>query len=101
MASRKSSGSVDTALRNARNLKDPELERWAKAMLDLRGEEDVVPDGWFTESELADKFDLSKSGVRPYIQQLRKRNGIEERKFRRWIKGRTERRYPITYFKLK
>lgn len=101
MASRKSSGTLGTALRNARNLKDPELERWAKAMVDLRAEEDEVPDGWYTTDELADKLGLTASGIRPYIQNLRKRGDIEETKFKRWIKGRNERRYSITYYRLK
>lgn len=100
MASRKSGRTVGAALRDQKNL-DPEIARWAKSMCDLRGEEDEIPAGWYREDELAKKLGMSPSGVRPYIRLLLDRGKLESKKFRRWIEGRTDRRYSVTYHKLK
>jgi len=100
MASRKSGRSVGAALRDHKDL-DPEIARWAKSMCDLRGEEDEVPAGWYREDELAKKLGMSNSGVRPYVRELLNRGKLESKKLKRWLKGRTERRYSVTYYKLK
>tara|TARA_R110002153_G_scaffold3004_4_gene14264 strand:+ start:1788 stop:2000 length:213 start_codon:yes stop_codon:yes gene_type:complete len=70
-------------------------------MCDLRGEEDKIPEGWYREDELAKKLGMSTSGVRPYIRGLLAGGKIKTRKFKRWLKGRTERRYSATYYKMK
>jgi len=99
MASRKSGRSVGAALRDQKDL-DPEIARWAKSMCDLRGEEDKIPEGWYREDELAEKLGMSASGVRPYIRRLLDGGKLKTRKFRKWLKGKTERRYSVTYYKL-
>tara|TARA_R110000751_G_scaffold250261_1_gene349830 strand:- start:249 stop:461 length:213 start_codon:yes stop_codon:yes gene_type:complete len=69
-------------------------------MCDLRGEEDKIPEGWYREDELAEKLGMSASGVRPYIRRLLDGGKLKTRKFRKWLKGKTERRYSVTYYKL-
>jgi hypothetical protein len=91
---------VGAALRDQKNL-DPEIARWAKSMCDLRAEEDEIPPDWYREDELAEKLGMSGSGVRPYIKLLLDRGKLESKKFRRWIEGRTDRRYSVAYYKLK
>jgi len=58
---------------------------------------DVVPEGFYTVGELADKLHLSLSNVRRKIYMMRKAGKIEVRRFRRQGPARV---YPADHYKI-
>ncbi len=86
------------ALENFERLKDTELARWARVILDAQHGVDAVPKGFYTERELAEKFGFTSSGIRAHIKNLKQRGLVVEKKFQVWI---GKRRYSLKHYKLK
>ncbi len=80
--------------------KDKELERWARAMIDARKGLDVIPEGWYTMEELADRFGFVYSGMHNHVKKLEKLGKVEKKKWY-FRHGKDGRRYLKTHYKLK
>ena len=86
------------ALKNFERLKDSELARWARAILDAQRGVDDVPKGFYTDRQLAEKFGFSIAGIRSHIMELKEKGLVIEKKFQIWNKTR---RYSLKHYKLK
>tara|TARA_B100001146_G_C16164737_1_gene427316 strand:+ start:946 stop:1248 length:303 start_codon:yes stop_codon:yes gene_type:complete len=99
MASGKSRRTLAASLTDFKKDKDKELERWARAMLDARKELDVIPKGWYTLEELADKFGYVYSGMHGHVKKLEALGKAEKKKFFLGH-GKDGRRYLKTHYRL-
>ena len=86
------------ALENFERLKDSELARWARTILDAQRGVEVVPKGFYTDKQLAEKFGFSLAGIRSHIKNLKQKGLVIEKKFQIWNKTR---RYSLKHYKLK
>ena len=98
MASRKTGRPMGNALKDFERLKDKEMSEWARTFLEAQSGVDKIPKGFYTEKELAEKFNFSQSGIRAHLNQLKKKKMLEEKKFR-VVRG--ERQYRVSHYKLK
>ena len=79
---------------------DKAVERCARAMIDARKGVDVIPEGWYTMEELADRFGFVYSGMHNHVKKLEKLGKVEKKKFFLGH-GKDGRRYLKTHYKLK
>lgn len=98
MAGRKSIRTLDHALEDFKRVKNKEMVEWARLMIDARGGEDEVPKGWYTERELAEKFSMASTGVRPHIRKLESEGKLEVKKFKIKVEKRM---YRINHYRIK
>ena len=96
----KSRRTLATSLTDIKKGKDKEWERWARAMIDARKGLDVIPEGWYTMEELADRFGYVYSGMHKHVKKLEELGKAEKRKFY-FRHGKDGRRYLKTHYKLK
>ena len=92
MASRKDKREVDTP-----NEPEGDLTDWAEALQSVVEPTDVVPEGFYTISELGEKLQMSISTVRRKVYQMKKDGTVEMRKFRRQGPVKI---YPANHFKI-
>lgn len=86
------------ALKDFERLKDKGMAQWARTFIDASKGIDEIPEGFFSEQELAEKFGFSQSGIRDHINTLKKKKMLEEKKFR-VVRGR--RQYRVAHYRLK
>ena len=92
MASRKNQRKVDSSHQSEGDLTD-----WAEALQSVVEPTDVVPEGFYTISELAAKLNMSLSTVRRKVYQMKEDGTVEMRKFRRQGPVKI---YPANHFKI-
>ena len=98
MAGRKNIRSLDNALEDFKRVKDKEMAEWARLFLEARGGEDKIPKGWYSERQLAEKFGMSITGVRPHIRKLENEGKLEVKKFKIKVEKRM---YRINHYRIK
>lgn len=92
MASRKSKRKVDSTDKPSRDLTE-----WAEALESIVEPTDVVPEGFYTVTELADQLHLSLSSVRRKIYTMRKEGTVEVKRFRRQGPAKV---YPADHYRM-
>jgi len=86
------------ALENFERLNDKAMARWARTFLEAQSGIDRIPKGFYTEGQLAEKFDYSASGMRAHLNQLKENGLVTEKRFKVWCGTR---RYSVSHYKLK
>jgi hypothetical protein len=77
---------------------DPDLAAWCAALASATPT-DVVPPGWFTPAQLAEKLGMTSERMKRRITELMKLGKCETKKFRVSNGGRGV--YPLPHYKLK
>ena len=95
----KSRRTLATSLPDIKKGKDKELERWARAMIYARKGLDVIPKGWYTMEELADRFGFVYSGMHKHVKKLEELGKAERKKWY-YRHGKDGRRYLKTHYRL-
>jgi len=73
------------------------LTDWAKALESVVEPTDIVPEGFYTIGELADKLHISISTVRRKVYAMQSDGKVEMRRFRRQGAAKI---YPVNHFKI-
>jgi len=77
---------------------DPDLAAWCAALASATPT-DVVPPGWFTPAQLADKLGMTPDRMKRQITELMRLDKCETKKFRIENGGRGV--YPLPHYRLK
>jgi predicted transcriptional regulator len=77
---------------------DPDLAAWCAALAST-SPTDVVPPGWFTPAQLAEKLGMTSERMKRRITELMKLGKCETQKFRVENGGRGV--YPLHHYRLK
>jgi predicted transcriptional regulator len=74
-----------------------DLTDWAKALQSVVEPTDLIPEGFYTISELGEQLQMSLSTVRRKVYQMKEEGKVEMRKFRRQGPVKI---YPANHFKI-
>jgi hypothetical protein len=77
---------------------DPDLAAWCAALASATPT-DVVPPGWFTPAQLAEKLGMTSERMKRRITELMRLDKCETKKFRIENGGRGV--YPLPHYRLK
>jgi hypothetical protein len=77
---------------------DPDLQAWCAALASATPT-DVVPPGWFTPAQLAEKLGMTSERMKRRITELMRLDKCETKKFRIENGGRGV--YPLPHYRLK
>ena len=77
---------------------DPDLAAWCAALASATPT-DVVPPGWFTPAQLAEKLGMTSERMKRRITELVRLDKCETKKFRIENGGRGV--YPLPHYRLK
>jgi hypothetical protein len=77
---------------------DPDLAAWCAALAST-APTDVVPPGWFTPAQLAEKLGMTSERMKRRITELMKLGKCETQKFR--VSNGCRGVYPLPHYRLK